>query len=335
MEEYKSKDVVGAIFLIFIGIIFLLNTTGFVNWSIWIYILKFWPAVLILIGLKLVFGRSIVADILISIIASIIFVIIGFISYIAAVQRDIPFLPNRVNEYIQKTYDSFNSDNRIVNKKFSVSNSEYENVVENRYVKLNIGGARFDMSDSSESSEYFSADSFYPRSYSEPRVEEKVVQKNKLEIYFTSASPSMFPTYYRGGIEYNLILGRTNLPTDIDISLGAGEGSVTLMEGVYKEISSSTGAGKLTMKFSERSIPSEELDIDVGAGEVILELPESVGYILDYDLGVGSIESSEGDIASFAAGDKTYESKNYSSAEHKIKITASVGVGSLVINRYK
>jgi predicted membrane protein len=84
----------------------------------------------------------------------------------------------------------------------------------------------------------------------------------------------------------------------------------------------------------ERSIPSDGLSIDVGAGEMVLELPESVGYTLEYDLGVGNITSNEGEIATFVAGDKTYESENYNSAELKIKITANVGVGSLVINRY-
>ncbi len=103
---------------------------------------------------------------------------------------------------------------------------------------------------------------------------------------------------------------------------------------MYTKIQSTTGAGQLTIRLGGRSLPSDELNIDVGAGESILELPEDVGYLLEYDLGIGSITSSEGEIASFAADSEIYRSKNYDSVEKKIKIVASVGVGSLVINRY-
>jgi len=53
---------------------------------------------------------------------------------------------------------------------------------------------------------------------------------------------------------------------------------------------------------------------------------------LEYDLGLGSINIDGEEIANVGIGDKTYESENYNSAELKVLIVVTVGVGSLDIN---
>lgn len=327
-NEYRSKDFTGAIFLIFVGIIFLLNTTNVVSWSIWLYIFKFWPVFLILGGLKLVLGKSLISDIVLSVLSLLIYLTVGIFSYISVTERNLPIGICGNNGCVR-----YNLDQSVTEKKYTVFKDEYVESVKKKNVNLNIGGAKFDVSDDSLS-EYLDIDAHYPRSYKEPTLEEKVVQKDTLNIDFNSATPSSFPIFYKDSTEYNFILGRNDVPTDINLTLGAGYGVVTLDDGVYTKIQLITGAGQLTMRLGGRSIPSDELNIKIGAGENILELPEDVGYVIEYDLGVGAITSSEGDIAIFAADSKVYKSKNYDSSEKKIKIVASVGVGSLVINRY-
>lgn len=44
----------GGIVLIILGLIFLLQTLGFVSRDIWNEIFKFWPVILILVGLNIV-----------------------------------------------------------------------------------------------------------------------------------------------------------------------------------------------------------------------------------------------------------------------------------------
>ena len=41
----------GAVFLIIIGTIFLLNTTGALSWSVWLLLLRFWPVFIIIAGI--------------------------------------------------------------------------------------------------------------------------------------------------------------------------------------------------------------------------------------------------------------------------------------------
>ncbi len=148
---------------------------------------------------------------------------------------------------------------------------------------------------------------------------------------FKSAFSSSFMFMNNQRSSYDLVLGKQNIPTDLRISLGAGEGKVVLTDTVMNEISSQVGAGKLVIDLSERSIPNERIYIELGAGEIVLQLPEGVGYSLEYDLGIGNISTDGKDIASFIGSEKEYKSENYNLADIKVNIVAKVGVGSLVI----
>lgn len=59
MEEKRRKrgSPLGAVLLILIGIILLLNVLGVLEWSIWWSILRLWPVLLIAAGLELLLGR--------------------------------------------------------------------------------------------------------------------------------------------------------------------------------------------------------------------------------------------------------------------------------------
>jgi predicted membrane protein len=81
----------------------------------------------------------------------------------------------------------------------------------------------------------------------------------------------------------------------------------------------------------EKSVP-ETMNISVGAGEVTLTLPENVGLLVSYNLGVGSIKL-ENTTVDGVGKETDYKSSNYDTAEKKISIIASVGVGELTIDR--
>lgn len=53
----RQVSLVGPLILIFLGIILLSNTLGYLGWSIWGQVWKLWPVVLILLGLDIIFGR--------------------------------------------------------------------------------------------------------------------------------------------------------------------------------------------------------------------------------------------------------------------------------------
>ena len=330
IEKYRSKDVVWAVFLIFVGTVFLLNTTGVVSWSIWSYILRFWPVFLILGGLKLIFGKSPLAEVLLSIFALILFLFVGLVSYLTYTQSSINFLPESVNRCITGRCMGFANGGESIEKQMVVAQDDHPEILASRAVRLNIGAAEFELIDS-DVSNHLTIKAVYPSRYVAPKLTSEVVD-DRLSMDFSSASFSGVTFFHNDRSEYDLVLGQSNLLTDLDINLGAGSGTVYLDDVITGEILSKVGAGKLLLSLGERSIPSERILIEVGAGEVTLELPEGVGYILEYDLGIGSISENGKDIATFVGSEKRYESENYESAELKVRIVAKVGVGTLNIN---
>lgn len=59
----------GAVIIIIIGFLFLLNNFGIVPYSIWGILWRFWPLLIILIGLRFLFGRTTASRIIVGIIA--------------------------------------------------------------------------------------------------------------------------------------------------------------------------------------------------------------------------------------------------------------------------
>lgn len=58
-EDIKNKNLpIGALVLIFLGVVFLLNNFGLIPWSSWNFLWKLWPLILIFMGLEVVFGSS-------------------------------------------------------------------------------------------------------------------------------------------------------------------------------------------------------------------------------------------------------------------------------------
>jgi hypothetical protein len=64
----NGSNIVGALLLIFVGSLFLANNLGITSWSVWNDFWKFWPVVLILLGLQFLLGKSVIAKVLMAVI---------------------------------------------------------------------------------------------------------------------------------------------------------------------------------------------------------------------------------------------------------------------------
>ena len=73
--------------LVLAGVILLLNTTGFLPWSVWNSALSLWPIVLIALGVQVIFPEKKIPWFLMSLI--LILVIAGFYSYSTSGQEEL------------------------------------------------------------------------------------------------------------------------------------------------------------------------------------------------------------------------------------------------------
>jgi hypothetical protein len=119
----SSSDIVGALLLIFVGVLFLANNLGIISWSVWNDLWKFWPILLILLGMQFLIGKSTFAQIIMAVI-TISLLTLGFL-YIAAGSG---ILKGTVFEYLnngrtlvtpannETGYDSDNKDSDETNR---------------------------------------------------------------------------------------------------------------------------------------------------------------------------------------------------------------------------
>jgi len=75
-----GNGILGGLFLVFLGSIFLLTNLGLIPSSVWNELWKFWPVLVILLGLRLLTGRNIVSRIIITLVT--LFAFAGVMAYI-------------------------------------------------------------------------------------------------------------------------------------------------------------------------------------------------------------------------------------------------------------
>jgi hypothetical protein len=317
------------LFLVFLGGIFLLNTTGVIGWDIWIYLIRFWPVLIVIIGINIILGSSILARILeVSCTLALLLLSLS-VGYIQYTNEGLSFLPSKFNRWVlEGGSGAFNLARDTVEENFSVLFEEY-NQIEERSVTVEMGAASFSLEDTQSIQDYILMNSVYPRSFDNPTLKSDL-KGNRLDISVQGASSRSF-NFFSNESKYDISVGQTQIPSSFDITLGAGKGQIVLSEILVNDFIAEVGAGSLDVSFNMESVPSGDIRFIVGAGKMVLDLPQRIGYVLEYDLGVGNIKIEGEDISGISGGRGKYTSKNFNSSDMQISMFVTVGVGSLNI----
>jgi len=327
MEDKKQKDITGAIFLVSIGLLFLLNTTNIVPWGIWLQIFRFWPIILILAGIKIILPENKVGQVVYPILYTLFIIFIGVTSYFFTKTQRVPFLPESVSNCIFNKCENVDNSSLMESDSY-VNLADYTDIT-SRTLNINVAASTLNLND--ETADYFlysQAKDYTDRN--KPTLE-NVAEKGVLTTTFDNTKIHYNGWWNFKSPEYTLTLGQSTIPTTVSIELGAGEGIVDLDTASLKALSANVGAGSLDITLGINSIPNT-INMEVGAGEIKLTLTENVGILVSYDLGVGSIKLEETSIDGVGK-ETSYKSANYDTATKKVTITASVGVGELTIDR--
>ena len=330
MDTYGSRrNYSWAVFLVLVGILLLLNTTGVVGWGVWQYIVRFWPVFIVLIGIKIILGNSFLAKALEIFFTILLTVAVFGVAYIQYTAKGIDFLPKQVNDWILEGGSGvFNLTKDNVQSEISVSVDEYENIVERNLV-LKMGAGSMNIVEDGEAKEYLHINQDHPRVY-ENSVLEQSEREGVLNLDFSTASPknfNLFPTEST----YDITLGQLGIPSTFDIEIGAGKGELDLQTLPVKDFYTKVGAGSFSATFSRYSIPTGDIYFNIGTGQMTLYIPERIGYVFEYDLGVGKINVEGQDISDFSTGRGKYTSSNYKDADIKLNMIVNVGVGTFTI----
>jgi hypothetical protein len=159
----------------------------------------------------------------------------------------------------------------------------------------------------------------------EPEIDWGVTEgKGRLEIDQSgSKSLNLFDL---DDIEYEWNLNLSDeIPTTLDVELGAGDSSLKLGSMALTELAVETGAGDTTIDLTGDWQNDLDATVDAGAGRVKLLLPADVGVRVETDTGLVDVDNDgltkDGDV---------YTNDAYGESDTTLTISVDAGVGGVI-----
>jgi len=115
-----------------------------------------------------------------------------------------------------------------------------------------------------------------------------------------------------------------DVPLDIQIDFGVGQGKLDLRGLIIKSFNIDMGVGELTVDLSGEQKQDLDVVIDGGIGSVTLYLPEHIGVRANIDRGIGSV-----DARGFEKRGSIYTNDAYGKTEVTINVDIDAGIGSI------
>ena len=298
----NGSFLVGGVF-IFIGILWFLISKDMISFSIMATIVSFWPALLIILGLNIIFKENQLVK-FVSVILVLILVVFGiyFEDKDNSIGFDIGFV-------------SGDGDN--VNKSIDRGKIEETEMVLN----LDYGDINFD-SGSDSLIDFNIPDNGMEYFYTEKTKSSKLTFSDKDNIFKDEKDDNEDRVYY-----YTL---NEDVVWDMDINSGAIDGKFDFSDIHLRTLSINLGAGDIYMKIGSKE---ENCKIEVNSATIALEIDadEELGIVVKNS---GPISEFNFDEDAFTKNGNSYTSKNYSSADKKLEIQLNTALSDISINRY-
>lgn len=306
------RDVVGPALLILAGILLLMNTTGLLPWEIWGELTRFWPVLIILWGIGVIFGQSRA---------------MGWALGTAALIGVVALVVWTIGSAGSGQFGEYGAGPKLT-QSYSVSGSVYNPAS----VRLTVDIAAADMYITAvpvPGGDILTAEAAYHTEEAKPSLSQ-LMAGSALEIRYATSkgARSFWPLVWNRKAVHRLQLGRPDLPTALDLSVAAGRIDAELGSTAVTDVDINVGGGTATARFGAPAVGTapdawqgagRRLKFDVGAGTADIA-----------GIGNTAIGSIDGDVGSGTAKlDFDYEG---SLAARRIDGRVQVGAGTLVVN---
>jgi hypothetical protein len=299
--EMKNRNAGLGVFLISIGVIWVLINLGIINFSIFDSLQVLWPLVLVVIGVTVIFRENT----LIKTVAWLLFLAV-IIFYGSTVG----------NKAALK--------NKPENKRITIEKHEKTKFGE---LNLMLGGVNLNFDSKTNNlleSDIGTIDS--------TDIKNAVNYRNDKEtavINFTRKPKfTLKPAFNNSNAEFHL---HEDVIWDMDIKVGAVSGTIDMSRIKLRNFDIDAGASRLNLIFGNNH-EEAEIKINAGASNINLSVPEGVGVRIKID---GLVSRENLDNLGWKRQDKYYFSPNYFNSKNKINIDIKLGVGKLSVDVIK
>ncbi len=311
----KASRISWGIILVFIGTVFLLENYGVIDFR-WTYVWKFWPIVLIVSGINIIFSRSESTAGKWLIIATTIFAL-GLITYTNL----------GTHKKVDRNWLSYNDeDTEIEDTKGAKSFYEeaYDGKFKNATLNINGGASSFIITNGDdnlfESSAQKDNNHYYLRKTDTDSV-----------VVLDFKSKNKDNSFDFDDTDFNDVKIKVHpLPLwIINLNMGAGKANFDLSNNRVKEINIKGGAADFKVKIG--SLYNDvNLSAETGIAKVSIYIPEDAGCKIRTKTGL-----SAKDFPGFSKSDDgTFISPDYNSTTNKIMINLKGGLSDFEVKRY-
>lgn len=307
MEERKYRpSLVGPLILIAIGVLLLLNQMGRLPWSAWGTLWRFWPVIVILMGLEVLVGVSrsrivYLVGVLIAI------VVLGSVIVYAVYrggQAPGPWPAARTEHVLEALQDA---DRGQITLRFGVGELGIRALVDSpNFAEGRIEYARYS------------------------REAEKQFRVNNGQAEFSlQARTQSFPFWRPGedvGEHWNLEF-TPRIPLAMRVATGVGDVDLDLSHLKVTELDLGSAVGETTVAFPTAA-GKTRASVKAAIGDITVRIPDGVGARIRVSKLLVSVDVKS---KRFARSDDEYASTDYDTAENKLDLEINLVIGNITI----
>lgn len=297
MQERRRISLVGPAILIGLGLLLLANNFGLLQGNVWAVAWRFWPLILILLGLEILIGRR-------STLASAIIAVVGLLLIVGLVAAAVYWGwggvgQSGVTESLVQEMEG--AESATVTLDFAVGE-----------LKVRALGDSPDLMDAR---------------FSGLPVEHRYeVRAGRGDLQLKSKGGGF--VWWPDAVVENTwdVALSPRLPLILDVDTGVGQATLDLSGLQVTDFSLNAGVGsvRVVMPATGRIMAV----VKAGVGEVVLEIPQGVAARIDADVGLGGL-SVDGNR--FPRVGKYYESPEYATADNRIDLRIDGGLGAITV----
>ncbi|MBC7418766.1 MAG: hypothetical protein H7325_11490 [Pedobacter sp.] len=324
----RLNRLIWGILLLFIGAVLLLQNFNVINFY-WGNIWRFWPMLLIIFGVNILFNKSNSN--------------IGQIISIALLVGTLSFLFFRGQQPYNSQNDftkhlNFNSDGNDFNfdegdgaddTSSSANQLSFSEPIVSadspKETVLNISGGGISFNLDGDTKELFEAK---VKNKKNNFSLNKMITDSLTVLNFKMLDKNNKFSFGEGGNNVDFKLNKAPIWT-IDMKLGAGESDFDFKDYRIRTFTFNGGASALKLKFGAL-LPITDVVVKSGVADIKIEVPQTVGCRITAKTGLSSKDFNGFD----KIGDGVYQTANYNSSSKKIFIKLDGGLSSFEVDRY-
>lgn len=291
-----SKLKVAPFLLIVLGAIFLLNNLGFLPWDAWTNLWKFWPVLLILIGVESIIGQPV------SLKTIIILLLIIFIAPVIIAVNPItnnPFSTNQLNI------------------------SENSGRLTKAKLIIDMPATNFEVRAGENTDKLVEGSISYSKASNTPQVRKEEAFSQAIISLSQTAGP-VLPLISSLKNNTTLLLN-TKIPFELQIKTGATKGKIDLSKVRVDSLELDSKAGDINLIFGNSY--SSRVRIKSSAANIQIEIPEGIQARIKIDSKVKNLSIHE----RFKSQDGEYKSSDFDKAFTKLDIYIESLAGSISV----